>query len=79
LRGQTSYFGNFTVGGVRKIRTGKLQHHSSALTSKYVLIIVRISGMTLYNGNSRVPYNAYNDILPFLKNVSPKNLIAVLH
>jgi len=37
LHGKTSYVGDFTVGGVRKIQSGKLRHHSYLLSSKSVL------------------------------------------
>jgi len=42
LHGQTSYAGDFTVG-VRKIQSGKLQHHSYLLSSKSVLITICVT------------------------------------
>ena len=43
LHGQTSYVGGFRVGGVRKIQSGKLHHHSYLLSSKSVFIKISVS------------------------------------
>jgi len=43
LHGQTSYVRDFTVGGVRKIQSGKLHHHSNLWSSKFVLIKISVS------------------------------------
>jgi hypothetical protein len=43
LHGKTSLVGDFTVGGVKKIQSGKLHHHSYLFCSKSVLIKISVS------------------------------------